>query len=169
MNYTDVDDKTIAGAQKAGMPLREYTEQWIDAFREDAEQLGIETPEETPRATDEANLQAMGDMVLALERNGHTYRRDGSIYFKIATLPDVRPARAARSRGPASRRARRRRRVLEGRRARLRAVEGDQARRADVGLRRRTRPPRLAHRVLGDGAAAARARRRSTSTPAASI
>ena len=29
----------------------------------------------------------MGDIVLALERNGHTYRRDGSIYFKISTLP----------------------------------------------------------------------------------
>ena len=29
----------------------------------------------------------MGDMILALERNGHTYRRDGSIYFKIASLP----------------------------------------------------------------------------------
>ena len=48
---------------------------------------GIEPPEETPRATDEANLRAMGDMILALERNGHTYRRDGSIYFKIASLP----------------------------------------------------------------------------------
>ncbi len=87
INYTDVDDKTIAGAQKAGVPLREYTEQWIGAFREDIEQLGIESPEETPRATDEANLRAMGDMILALERNGHTYRRDGSVYFKIATLP----------------------------------------------------------------------------------
>jgi cysteinyl-tRNA synthetase len=52
VNYTDVDDKTIAGAQKAGMPLRDYTEQWIRAFREDAAQLGIETPESTPRATD---------------------------------------------------------------------------------------------------------------------
>ena len=41
-----------------------------------------------PRATDEANLRAMGDMILALERNGHTYRRDGSIYFKIASLPN---------------------------------------------------------------------------------
>src|SRR6186713_2281204 len=36
INYTDVDDKTIAGAQKAGMPLREYTGQWIDAFRSDS-------------------------------------------------------------------------------------------------------------------------------------
>ena len=87
VNYTDVDDKTIAGAQQAGVPLREYTEPWIRAFREDAAQLGIEPPEEMPRATDEENLRAMADMVLALERNGHTYRRDGSIYFRISTFP----------------------------------------------------------------------------------
>jgi cysteinyl-tRNA synthetase len=87
VNYTDVDDKTIAGAQKAGMPLREYTDQWIRAFREDASQLGIETPEELPRATDPENMTAMCDMIHALERNGHTYNRDGSVYFKIASLP----------------------------------------------------------------------------------
>ena len=86
INYTDVDDKTIAGAQKSGMPLREYTDQWIEKFRDDAAQLGIEPVEEMPRATDEENLRAMSDMILALERNGHTYRRDGSIYFKIASL-----------------------------------------------------------------------------------
>ena len=87
VNYTDVDDKTIAGAEKAGVPLREYTEPWIQAFREDVAQLGIELPEETPRATDEDNLRAMGELIVALEKNGHTYRRDGSIYFKISTLP----------------------------------------------------------------------------------
>jgi cysteinyl-tRNA synthetase len=87
VNYTDVDDKTIAGAQKAGMPLREYTDQWIRAFREDAARLGIETPEELPRATDPDNMTAMCDMIHALERNGHTYNRDGSVYFKIASLP----------------------------------------------------------------------------------
>src|SRR5687767_14272517 len=69
VNYTDVDDKTIAGAQKAGSPLREYTEHWIGAFREDSALLGIETPEATPRATDEGNLRAMAEMILALERN----------------------------------------------------------------------------------------------------
>ena len=88
INYTDVDDKTIAGARKASMPLRDYTEQWIRAFREDAVALGIETPEELPRATDGENLLAMSDMVLALEKNGHTYRSDGSVYFKISSLPD---------------------------------------------------------------------------------
>jgi cysteinyl-tRNA synthetase len=87
VNYTDVDDKTIAGAQQAGVSLREHTERWIEVFREDSAQLGIEPPEETPRATDEGNLRAMGQMIAALDRNGHTYRRDGSIYFRIATLP----------------------------------------------------------------------------------
>ena len=87
VNYTDVDDKTIAGAQKAGLPLREYTDQWIRAFEDDLRQLGIETPEVMPRATDQENLDAMCQMIHALERNGHTYNRDGSVYFKIASLP----------------------------------------------------------------------------------
>ncbi len=29
INFTDVDDKTIAGAQKEGLPLREYTARYI--------------------------------------------------------------------------------------------------------------------------------------------
>src|SRR6185295_17471733 len=88
MNFTDVDDRTIAGAQKAGMELREYTDQYIAAFREDARALGLEEVEEMPRATDAPNLRAMADMIAALDRNGHTYRSHGSIYFKISTLPD---------------------------------------------------------------------------------
>jgi cysteinyl-tRNA synthetase len=87
MNFTDVDDKTILGAAKAGLPLREYTDQYIQAFREDAAALGIEPVEDTPRATDEANLVAMANMINALGQRGHTYSSDGSTYFKISTLP----------------------------------------------------------------------------------
>jgi cysteinyl-tRNA synthetase len=87
MNFTDVDDRTIAGAQKAGMPLREYTNQYVDAFLEDTRALGLEDVEERPRATDPENLEAMGKLVRALEAHGHTYESEGSIYFKIATLP----------------------------------------------------------------------------------
>jgi cysteinyl-tRNA synthetase len=86
MNFTDVDDRTIAGAEKAGQELRAYTDQYIAAFREDAGALGLEPVEENPRATDEANLVAMADLVKALERNGHTYRSDGSIYFRITSF-----------------------------------------------------------------------------------
>jgi len=88
MNYTDVDDRTIAGAEKAGVELRPYTDQFISAFLEDFRALGLEEVEETPRATDEANLRAMSGMIEALDRNGHTYRSDGSIYFRISTMPD---------------------------------------------------------------------------------
>lgn len=87
-NFTDVDDKTIKGATEAGVPLLEYTQQWIDAFDEDARALGLEPVEESPRATENANLQAMSDMIQELTRRGHTYESDGSIYFKISTLPD---------------------------------------------------------------------------------
>src|SRR5438876_3094421 len=52
VNFTDVDDRTIAGAEKAGMDLRTYSDQYIAAFREDARALGLEQVEENPRATD---------------------------------------------------------------------------------------------------------------------
>ena len=87
VNYTDVDDKTIKASRAAGVSLREYTDRYIEAFREDAASLGLEPVEDYPRATDEANLQAMVDAVKALEERGHTYRSGGSIYFKIDTLP----------------------------------------------------------------------------------
>ena len=32
MNFTDVDDKTIAESHKAGVPLREYTDRYIDGL-----------------------------------------------------------------------------------------------------------------------------------------
>jgi cysteinyl-tRNA synthetase len=88
MNFTDVDDRTILGAQKAGMELRPYTDQFIAAFLEDAKVMGLETVEEMPRATDEENLKAMADLIARLTANGHTYVSDGSIYFKIASMAD---------------------------------------------------------------------------------
>ena len=87
MNFTDVDDRTILESQKAGVPLREYTSRFVEVYRQDAAALGLEPVEEMPRATDDENIAAMGDTVKALERNGHTYRSDGSIYFKISTFP----------------------------------------------------------------------------------
>src|SRR5205814_10722763 len=41
MNITDVGDKTIRGACEAKVPLTKFTEQFKDAFFEDAETLRI--------------------------------------------------------------------------------------------------------------------------------
>src|SRR5262249_15755530 len=84
-NYTDVDDRTIAESVKSGRPLREYTQQFVDAFARDSAALGLEPVEYSPRATD--HIPAMAGMIRALEKNGHTYTSDGSIYFKISTFP----------------------------------------------------------------------------------
>jgi cysteinyl-tRNA synthetase len=87
VNFTDVDDKTIAASQAAGVSLREYTDRFITAFLEDSAAMGLEPVEENPRATDEPNLRAMVEMIQQLEARGHTYRSGDSIYFRIATLP----------------------------------------------------------------------------------
>ena len=155
INYTDVDDKTIAGANEAGVPLREYTEQWIQAFRDDAAAVGDRG----------AGRNASRDRRAEPARDGRhdSGPRAQRPYLQArrvdllphCELPAVRPAGQARPRGDAGRRERGRGRVLQRQSARLRAVERGASRRAVVGLRDRPRSPRLAHRVLRDGAAAA--------------
>ena len=86
MNFTDVDDRTINGARAAGLDLRSYTDAFIADFLHDARAMGLEEVEERPRATDEANLRAMCDLVATLERNGHAYRSEGSIYFRTSSF-----------------------------------------------------------------------------------
>jgi cysteinyl-tRNA synthetase len=85
-NYTDVDDRTILESVKSGRPLREHTQQFVDAFERDAAAMGLEPVEFSPRATD--HIDAMASMIRALEQNGHTYATDGSVYFKISTFPE---------------------------------------------------------------------------------
>ena len=53
MNITDVDDKTIAGAQKEGKTLPEFIQKYISAFNEDLKTLNILPPTQAPRATNE--------------------------------------------------------------------------------------------------------------------
>jgi cysteinyl-tRNA synthetase len=86
MNLTDVDDKTINGALKAGRPLAEYTRQYVDAFFADRDYLRILPAHAYPRAT-----EYIGPMIALVERllaKGVAYRgEDGSVYFAIARFP----------------------------------------------------------------------------------
>ena len=70
MNFTDVDDRTILESKKAGVPLREYTDRYIDLFRQDAAALGLQPVEENPRATDPENLTAMAETIRRSSRTG---------------------------------------------------------------------------------------------------
>ncbi len=86
MNLTDVDDKTIRGASEAGVSLRDYTDRYIEAFFEDLDTLRVERAEHYPRATE--YVPHMVDLIRRLEERGHTYRSEGSIYYRITTFPE---------------------------------------------------------------------------------
>jgi cysteinyl-tRNA synthetase len=83
MNITDVDDKTIrnSGASNPAQ-LREYTDRYTAAFFEDCGKLRIQRPDVVAHATD--HIPEMVALIETLNSKGHTYEKDGSIYFSIS-------------------------------------------------------------------------------------
>mgnify|MGYP004627484241 CR=1 FL=1 len=86
MNLTDVDDKTIRNSKENNISLNEYTKKYKEAFFEDIKTLRIKPATVNPSATE--HIKEMIDIIKLLEKNGHTYEADGSIYFKISTFPE---------------------------------------------------------------------------------
>ena len=82
MNFTDLDDNTINGAEKAGMPLKEFTEQYIQGFLSDIDTLGVRRATGYPKASD--HVQDMIDISHKLIHKGFAYEKHGSIYFDIS-------------------------------------------------------------------------------------
>jgi cysteinyl-tRNA synthetase len=82
MNVTDVDDKTIQGAHKAGLSLDEYTAPFIASFLRDLDALHIERAEHYPRATH--HIPDIVALIARLVERGYAYESDGSVFFSIA-------------------------------------------------------------------------------------
>ncbi len=85
MNLTDVDDKTIRGANAKGVGLEEYTRPFIEAFDRERDILNILPADHYPRAT--GHIREMVEIIKVLLEKGFAYRKDGSIYFAIAKFP----------------------------------------------------------------------------------
>ena len=86
MNLTDVDDRTITGSQKEGLPMREFTERYTRLFFEDRDHLGIEPADVYPKAT--GHIPEMVRIVKSLAEKGHAYQSEGSWYFRVESFPD---------------------------------------------------------------------------------
>lgn len=86
MNLTDVEDKIIRDAQKAGMALHEFTAIYTRAFFEDLRLLNIAPAEVYPAATQ--HIPEMVALITQLQERGYTYNMDGSIYYRIERFPD---------------------------------------------------------------------------------
>ena len=163
MNLTDVDDKTINGAAAAGKPLRRVRRStYIDAFsRGPATTSASARRTVYPRATD--YIPPMIALVEGLLEQGHRIQGRGRLgLFLHRPVSGLRPAVAARHARAQGRRQRagQQRRVRQGGCARLRPLEGGRAGgregRRGLGRALRAGPARVAPRVLGHGARAAR-------------
>ena len=86
MNLTDVDDKTIQGAHRAGLSLADYTEPFIQSFQRDLDTLRLERPEHFPRATE--HIPEIIELIVQLIERGSAYESEGSVFFSIARDPE---------------------------------------------------------------------------------
>jgi cysteinyl-tRNA synthetase len=95
MNITDVEDKIIRDSQ-GGLPadasnqarhaaMKALTDRFTLLFLEDLEALRIQRATYLPRATE--YLPQMIRIIQALEAKGLAYVREGSVYYRIAGLP----------------------------------------------------------------------------------
>ncbi len=86
MNVTDLDDRTIQGAEKEGMSLKDFTDKYYKAFLEDLDRLNIKRASEYPRASE--NVDEMIEITKKLLEKGYAYEKFHSIYFDISRFRD---------------------------------------------------------------------------------
>ena len=80
-NVTDIDDKINAAAIKTKKSIGEITKEYIAAYNEDMNALGVQMPDIEPRATE--NISEMISMIESLMSKGHAYEVDGHVLFDV--------------------------------------------------------------------------------------
>jgi cysteinyl-tRNA synthetase len=86
MNVTDLDDRTIEGAEGAGVSLREFTDRFYEALMTDLQALGIKPATAYPRPSE--HVEEMIALTQKLLEKGYAYEKLRSIYFDISRFRD---------------------------------------------------------------------------------
>ena len=81
-NITDIDDNIIKRAAENGEPFDTLTARFIAAMNEDCDALGIERPDQEPRATD--YIPEIITMIQALIDKGYAYVADGDVLYAVS-------------------------------------------------------------------------------------
>ncbi|WP_419678130.1 cysteine--tRNA ligase [Aliarcobacter lanthieri] len=81
-NFTDIDDKIIKKMNESGKTLKEITNFYINAYKNDMNSLNILPNSIEPKATE--NLEAMKEMIENLLSKDIAYKTSDSIYFDIS-------------------------------------------------------------------------------------
>lgn len=83
-NYTDVDDKIIAEAQKKGISEASLTAEMIKRVEKIREALNAEDLYRTPKVTE--TMPEIIDFIERLVAKGAAYEKDGDVFFKTAAV-----------------------------------------------------------------------------------
>jgi len=84
-NYTDVDDKIINRANQQGISSKQLAEEFIQAFDEDMEALGLRKPTHEPKATD--YIDRIIVLAKQLIEKGMAYESAGDVYYSVEKFP----------------------------------------------------------------------------------
>ncbi len=87
MNFTDVDDKIIARAQKTGEDPAVIANRYAEKYQAQLEQLNVLRPTVFPRVSQ--TIPEIIEMVSGLIERGHAYvTPSGDVYFRVRSDPD---------------------------------------------------------------------------------
>ena len=84
-NYTDVDDKIINRANERGISSQQLSEEFIQAFDDDMEALGLRKPTHEPKATD--YIAPIICLAEELIEKGIAYESAGDVYYSVEKFP----------------------------------------------------------------------------------
>ncbi len=86
INITDLDDKTIQGAEAAGEEVKTFTGKYYKEFLKDMDALNIKRATNYPLASQ--HVEEMIDITQKLLEKGFAYERLRSVYFDISRFKD---------------------------------------------------------------------------------
>ncbi|MBV9439110.1 MAG: cysteine--tRNA ligase [Candidatus Eremiobacteraeota bacterium] len=84
-NVTDIDDRSIAAAQREGTTYDRIVARYYGAFKESMARLGVREPDAEPYATH--FIGAIVAMIGELVDRGFAYATDDGVYFRVAAFP----------------------------------------------------------------------------------
>ncbi len=85
-NVTDIDDKIIRRALERNIPIRQLTDEMIQAMHADLDALSVLRPTHEPRATE--YVPNMVAMISSLEEKGLAYRSaNGDVNYAVRAFP----------------------------------------------------------------------------------
>ncbi len=80
-NFTDIDDKIIAAAQREDISVEALAGRYIEDYLGEMDRLNILRADVYPRATEE--VPQIIEMIEGLVAGGHAYPSGGDVYFRV--------------------------------------------------------------------------------------